>query len=461
MDATALLFTNHEPFRPDSKLFKAVDEARMSVTAILTYPIVDLAGDYIEPSGGRYERHKAFPWCGLEHYRLKKGTRDELVYPDDPDAGRPLISGWLRESLSDSDGYDPAKHYTVKTREFSIKGQKHLLPVGTIYYDRDNKLSNQVFAMVRQDALPAVSLELAAPSGYRPKVLKAQSPLEPHRPAWHYERWDMSGLVNCARPVNPGALVSKSIHDDALASILDRRKIVTDQGTTEELHPLILKSLTRYIPDAKPSKVVGGFTAEKAMPAPPQLDNQMGDTTPDEPSVYDDAHDDEMDNQQGTPTAQVAYDGAQMVMDVVTHLEERLQKSEHVSGRKEMMNLLEELRAFAEKSIGVGDKVTADVSRGDDATGNLDDVDEPDIEEDDTEPDEDDPEKRMKAHRAPHRKVYFKSIKRFTAAEIAAAPVVELPEPDPGPSPAELVETAKKAQLLKLLRIQKRELLTS
>jgi len=437
-----LHFTHHEPIRPSADLFKAVDAARMSVSAILTYPMVDLAGDYIEPSGGDFSVHKALPWIGLEHYRLKRGTKDELVYPDNPQAGKPIIAGWARESLS-----EPEAPYAVEHKAFTIKGKQYALPVGTSFYDPDNRLSSQVFAMIEQDALPGVSLELAAPKDYTPDVLKSHSPLEPHRPAWKYDRWECHAWVNCAKPVNPGALVSKSIHDDALACILDRRKIVTGNGTAEPLHPLILKSLVRYMPEADRSRVF----VEKAMPTETPV---MGDAAPEEATVYDDAHDEQQDEEKGTPTAQVAYDVAQMLVDVCTHAEERLQQSEHVSGKKALLKEIEHLKARAEKWISVGDKVTSDVGKGADATGNIDEEEEPEIDEDETEPDEDDDEKRMKAFRKPHRKVYMKSVRRFTAHEIATAPVVELHEPAPEPEPGNTPEDIE-AELKALRKFRK------
>lgn len=472
MDAPALLFSAHKVISKAT-----VDSDRMAVTAILTFPTFDLAGDYIEPEGGDYTRHKAQPWVGLEHYRLRKGTKDELVYPDHRDAGRPIVAGWARESLSDSDGYDPDRDYAVKLKAFTIKGKKYNLPVGTSYYDPDNRLSSQVFSMVKADALPGVSLELAAPEGYTPTVLKARSPLEPHRPSWHYRKWDCHAWVNCAKPVNPGALVGKSQINDALASILSRGKVENGNGDLERLHPLILKSFSQYVPVPNKSRVV----VEKAMHD--QSGPPMGDPTPDEPSVYDDANDEQ--TPQGPHTAQTAYDGAQMLVDIATHLEERLKASEHVGGKKAMMKHLEKIKALAEGMIGVGDKVTADVGKGDGATGEIDEEEDADLEDDDMEPDDEDdgeeegddeeedgpPKKKkgkgaLKAFRNPKRAWALKSlmrapITRFSAEDIAAAPeVLVIPEPPAAPvyeegnTPEDLarLEKAKrkfrKAQLL-------------
>lgn len=441
MQGQSLTFSHHDI------LTKAtVDAAKMSVQAILTFPCVDLAGDWIEPTGGDYAKHKAVPWTGLEHYRLKKGTKDELVYPDDPNAGKPIVAGWARESLSEE-----GAPYAVEHKAFTIKGKRYVLPVGTTYYDENNRLSSQVFAMVQQDALPGVSLELSAPANYTPAVLKARSPLEPHRPAWRYDRWECHAWVNCAKPVNPHALVGKSVGNDALASILDKKQVVTGNGTNEPLHPLIFKSLARYAPEVNKSRVV----VEKAVPQPDDTP-VMGDAQPEEASVYDDAHEEQMESEQGTPTAQTAYDIAQMIVDVCAHAEERLGASEHVSGKRALLKELERLKVIAEKVIGVGDKVTADVGKGDGATG-IDDEEEPEIEEDATEEDEEEPDKKMKAFRAPHRKVYAKAVKRFTAHEIAIAPVVNLPEEpqhEPGNSPEDIeaelkaLRKFKKAQLL-------------
>lgn len=415
----------------------AVDTGRLSVVAPLTYPVIDLAGDYVAPGGGDFAPHQdAGAWVGLEHWRYKKGTRAEIVQPDDPEAGRPVVAGWARESLR-----DPDAPYAVELKSFVIKGKSYDLPIGTTFYDPDNRLSAQVFALVERGGLPGVSLEFDAPAGYVPTVLKAKSPLEPHRPAWRFDRWDCHGWVNCARPVNPGALVAKSLALDPLRSVLAAGKI-----GSEVLHPVICKSLARYAPEPNRSRV----TVEKAMPDTAAL---RDDTAPTEPTVYDDAHAEAAD-EMGTPTAQAAYNIAQMLVDACTHGEELLKKGEHVQGRKMLLRELEKIKAQAEKLIGIGDKVASDVGLGDDATGELPE-DDAEVEEDAAEPDEEDEEKRMKAFRKPERRPYRKGLVRpFSKEEIAAAPPAS-------PTPVDPEELRKKARLAKLQRALRRELLTS
>lgn len=400
-----------------------VDASRLSVVAPLTYPCVDLDGDYVAPDGGNFDPHKsAGAWVGLEHWRYRKGLRTEIVQPDDPLAGRPVIVGYARESLDDPDG-----EYAVELKQFNIKGIGAVaLPVGTTYYDPDNKLSAQVFALIEREALPGVSLEFDAPDGYKPTVLQAKSLRNPDRPAWRFDKWNCHGWVNCARPVNPGALVAKSQVNDKLKSILSVGKI-----GTETVHPMLFKAFAAHVPAPNRSTV----RVEKAMDEPTNAF--------DDPTVYDDAHDELSGEEEGTPTAQAAYDAAQMLVDVCERIKDGLKKSEHVQGKKQLMKLCDQVEAMAEKFIATGDKVTSDVCMGENATGELSEDDD-EVEEGATEPDEEDPDKAMKAFRAPHRKIYRKSLIRpFTRQQIADAPVIQLKSDKDEDDPADLEREAR------------------
>lgn len=213
---------------PDAIRKGRTDRARMSSTAVLTFPVVDLAGDYVCPDGLNFDQHAVDPFIDLEHART-------------PDVGGMPVA-WARESLS-----EPGAPYAVEFKSLNCApdGQPpeyHSLPVGTSYFDPGCRVSTQVFALVEQDALPAVSIEFRPVKGYM-KAL-GPSPLEP-RQAYRFEKADVIRWTLCARGVNPGALsLTKSLPQvpPPLAKILTDRRVNVG-GHFEPLHPLILKAL--------------------------------------------------------------------------------------------------------------------------------------------------------------------------------------------------------------------------
>lgn len=178
----------------------------------------------------------------------------------------------------------------------------------------------------------------------------------------------------------------------------------------------------------------------------------MDDQAPD--TVYDDPNEQQpetMDDMQATgngpPTAAAAYEAAQAINDIIDQTEQKLQASEHIAGKKQILKRLEKLRGEVETLLGIGDSVTDDV--GGDSMGGMTADDEPaEVEEGATDGDE---EEVMKAFQHPKRLWVRKSIlankrtKRYRKAELDAAdarPVkkaVPAPEPEPDPE-AELLE---------------------
>jgi hypothetical protein len=352
---------------------KAVPDARaMTVTAVLTWPGEDAAGDVVSPAGLDFAAHRADPWNDLEH----NGER----------------VGWARPTLAGGGGA-----YGVRWLDLEGGGR---LPVGTTWFDPSDRLQSQVFALCERDALPGVSLEFRPiPGLFKSRGFASRLPRPWPEDACEFSRVSVLRWSHCARPVNEGALtVTKSqAAADPLLSILSAGRV-----GGEQLHPTITKSLSQYHPKRRALVRV-----EKAMA--------------DETTAYDDeapevaSPEPEADAGGATPTAQAAYDAGQMLSDACEQIEQALSKSEHVAGRKKLTALCDQLRKISEKAVAIGDQVAADVG-GD---GDMDeDDDEPEVPAEDMAADADGV---LKAFSRTVRKAYRPNLKRFTTAEIQKA----------------------------------------
>jgi hypothetical protein len=384
---------------------KSVDESKLTVTEVLTYPEDDKAGDYIHPTGGDYSRHEAMPWIGFEHLRWHKSERNAWAYPDDDAASdEPVVIAWARDSRE-----QPGGKYSVRNTELTIKGQKVTLPVATSYFDPSDRLSMQVFAMVADDTLPGVSVEIkpSAPKLADGRLHKSfrergPSPLE-QRNAYEVFRWDLHGFVHCKSPVNSGAL---TVQSDRLIKAVQVGKIGSDP-----MHPLLLKSLQSAVPARK-------YFAVK---------NLLGKAMPDEAlastSVYDEAAPDAAAEGTGAsefPTADSLYALAQAVTDVCESA--KSSKGEHKKGQKALRKLCDKLEAIVQEAVATAENVEADLSDDAEDVADVEATDEAAAEVD-TETDDDGLLKCL-----PDRVKLLLKAKRFTLREIHAAERGDSPE---------------------------------
>lgn len=338
---------------------KSVDTSKLTVTAPITAPVKDHEGDFMHPTGGNFEPHRKNPWVGLEHYHFHKSDRDQMVYPvlengdSNPDASPdPVIVAWARDSLA-----DPSGNYTIRmihNLEFR-KGEKCSLPFVTSYFDKNDQLSSQVFAMVESDMLPGVSME-CKPSPDRLKdgrLYKSFREIGPsiheHRPALEIFNWDLHGLVHCKSPVCPDALtVTKS---DRLIKAVQTAKV-----GDETMHPLLLKSLSAVVPARK--YFVAGSLVRKSMDPDPMA------TT----SVYDEAANPDNREESGNgqseyPTADGLYLAGQAAADSATGLSSI--KGEHKKGLKAAAKIAAKFTALAQEAIAAAKNVEEDLDSED------------------------------------------------------------------------------------------------
>jgi hypothetical protein len=392
---TARLITAAAP-----ALHKSVDTRRLTVTAALTHP-----------------------WVGYEHLRWDR-THTDWVHADARNASlSPVVVG---------SAADEAGTYAVVHKAVAIDGRPETLPFGTTHFDPADRLSAQTFALVEDDALPAVSLELTLVKGQYREL--GRSPLEPHRPAYEMAAWTCLGWVHCAEPVNPGALTIRK----ALTPATERAVRVAELGKvrSEACHPLLLKALrTRYAPAlGKSNTVTGGFapTLEKAMPDDAAMTAAY--------APEEEAPEAEPTGGGSTPTVQALYQLSQSLTDLKGQVEEMLDGSEHVKGKKFATKLLADLDDTIADATEMAAKIEAELGAKSDAADDAEPAEEPepDVEADDNEPDEDGVLKAIK-----RRPAVFKAIRRFTVAEIRKAATVD---PPPAPVADDLVSQLEALQ---------------
>lgn len=360
---------------------KAQANAReMSVTAVLTAPGVDLAGDIVHPQGLDFAEHRAAPWNDLEHN------------------GNPV--GWARKSLS-----QPGAPYGV--RFLDLDGMR--LPVGTTWFDPSDRLSSQVFALCERDALPGVSVEFRPlPGLFKSLGEPARIPRTWPKDACEFFKVSVVRWTHCARPVNEGALtVTKSLAaTDPLLSILSAGRV-----GSEQLHPVITKSLAQYLPPRRLVRV------EKAMD-----ENE---------TVYDDAapevaspEPEEMPEDDGMPNNGVdaKYKLAQDLLDAADAYSAAMDSSDSPELHKLCAKFCAKINAIAEEIKGAADSHDSKLQAmkgGEDEPAEAEEPAEVDMDTDD--------EGVLKAVRPVYRKSLKKARgKRFSKSEIATAEVAEL-----------------------------------
>jgi hypothetical protein len=217
------------------------DTRALTIESVLSAPYPDLAGDIVEPAGLNFATHAKTAVIDLEH-RRHPGVRDAVV-------------AWARPSLRKAGPY----HHPIPTRlNFNTdeSPEWHTVPVGTEWYDPDDQLSMQVFALCEQDALPGRSLEFT-PRG----VAKARgwSALE-NRKAYTFPAADVHCWTVCAQPVCDLAYqaVRKSVPQvpqaDAILRVLTDKRVRVG-GFLEVAHPTLLKALSAHAPATKRTTV--------------------------------------------------------------------------------------------------------------------------------------------------------------------------------------------------------------
>lgn len=387
-------------------LHKAVDTRRLSVTAALTYPVTDRAGDYVVPEGIDWTVHKARPWVGYEHYRVRGG---EWVLPGPGDDHLPPVEvGTAR--------HPDTGEYGVQLKSMA----EGSIPFGTTYFDPSDRLSSQTFKLVEDGTLEGVSIEFTLRKGHYREL--GRSPLE-NRPAYHVSACSGLGWVHCMTPVNPGALLLKAVPPHVEQA---RRVAASGKVGSEPAHPLILKSLSRFVPAGKSATVTGGFArVEKAMPDTAEMTAAYETDAPEADAA---------------PAAkngvEAFYDHAQQLLDLCGSMEEAMDSTDSPELIDAATKLLPKIEALAEQLKGHADKHDAKLQAkrsGKEEPADDEDA-EPNMEVDD--------EGVLKAMRpAFYKAIKSARVKRFSKAEVAAAAVVT-----PTDTPEELAAARAEAE---------------
>lgn len=167
------------------------------VTSILTFPVIDLAGDWVRPDGGDwsdYPKHPVVNWAhdipigrgSVEHKSLEFGGEQTVVA---------VGTTTFFKSAADVEGIDRTQLDNPSSRK----------PVGLYTVDECLRAAQDAEILVRNGLATGVSIEFL-PNGPVGKAfwdLPGKSPLAP-RNARHFESWKGVGYAHARQPVNPG-----------------------------------------------------------------------------------------------------------------------------------------------------------------------------------------------------------------------------------------------------------------
>jgi hypothetical protein len=397
MPPTATTAAHRSAPRPEwaALVKKAADHQRLTVTALLTYPQVDLDGEVVDPAGGTWA---ANPYVNVEH-----------------DPACVVGTG------------------AVAMKAVRVGNETLTLPFGTTTF-RDDHLGRQAFRLVAEDVLSGVSLEFEPLA--RTPIGKS---LLRGRTAYRYDRWRGLGWAHCAHPINPDARTLPDSVGKALGVLRDGRL------AGAPLDPVIRKALSPYLAASRSVTVRVGKSMDydDPMAAPP-----VDATAPADAPMPDEAAPEADDT---PPTAKAAYDAAQALTDAAQMIRDAVQRSEHLKGKAKLVKLADSLEADAAEASAVGDMVMSDVG-GDEPEPDADaPADEPgaDAPADDAPPesDEEKEEKSFSRFIKPIRKAADGSIQTRTGYAPRRFRLADLSDPDPvakagGPTPDQLAELA-------------------
>jgi len=388
------------------------DGRELSVTAALTYPVRDAAGDFVHPGGLEFATHARDPWVDLEH-----GCH--------PDCGAVPV-GRCEHPVT--------KAYGVSFESVELDGKVWALPFATTYFDPADKLQSQVFALCERGALPGVSLEFRPiPGLFKSYGHRALVPRPYPADACEFFRADVVRYTHCAIPVCEGAqvldggVVRKAA--PALLSMLSARRV-----GGEAMHPAILKALGHYLPGksntVRVEKAMDDYDA--APVAAPVAD--APEPEPEAPAMGGIA---------------ALYAKAQALLDACSQNESDMETSDSPELRAKAAKWRDKIGAIAEEIKGVADAHDAKLNGGKQDDGDPDDDGDADV---DMGTDEDG---MLKAIRAPYKPILKAvRVRRIALSEIRKAD----PEPEPAPEPADGDGPEDVAYLERQLRLFNRDL---
>lgn len=292
-------------------LAKSLDRTNLTASHVLTYPQIDLAGDLVEPDGGRWADR---PYVNYEH-----------------DAGADIGTG------------------SVSLKSFPDGDARVTLPVGkTTFHDSD--LGHQAFRLVEAGVLGGASLEFTPGD----KTVLGKSLLE-RRPAYHFRTWDGLGWALCRNPINTDARLLPDSLGKAVSWLRDGRI------DGKPLDGVIRKALQPLAPLAakKPPTATVPRSVKAMDYSDPPMDAPVADTPTDTPPADEPPADADADT---APEIADAYDAAQAASDVAEKLRERAAKTLDDKTRKVFERMADDFDSSAEDLVAHAEMLEAKLS---------------------------------------------------------------------------------------------------
>ena len=412
------------------------------VGAVLTYPLTDYAGDYIEPGGGDWSA--ASQYSGVDGRCRVNWTHDIPV-----GLGSVALKSLTYKGQAHAVDYGETTFFNkaadLRGVDLTQREPRTYKPIGNYRTKDVLTAAEQVERLVRDDVATGVSIEFkaAGPKGVAWSELDTYSELE-RRPCLHYKAWTGLAYAHAIQPVNPGA---RTILTSAPEHLEKAIKVAVD-GTLggKPLCEVVYKAFGPLKQWASGNRItvpvrsnVGSKAMEEDFDMPPGATVEMDEETP---PVEDMAG--------PTPAVRTMLEGAQMLLDLADQLQSGIGQSEHKKARKYVGKIIAELQATADEMNAMAETVRADLegdlAAADEEAAAESEGDEPPM-EDDSELDDDIEEKAIvPIQRDADGFIVVKAFpnwkpRRFRAEELADATPKD--EVDPAEAKAVLAELAR------------------
>lgn len=352
-----------------SRVTKSVTtEANTTPPAVLTYPVRDLQGDVLDPSGldlsefnDTYERLSNFEhgaYIGTTQVEFK--SLPVLNAERQPDERLGLISLPVGVTTFFESAAD-AKRHTL--RRFDGNGRV----VGVYSPDECARLADQVRPLV-PGVFGGVSLEFRpdGPEGTAYKSLGKSPMLD--RDAYHFTRTKMIGLASaCDLPVNPVAGYAAA-SPETIARAEKALRLCEKPGTLDVIRKS-LRPLTQLLqpPSGRVTAPVRREPTMSTKTAPRRLakaemydDEPMDATGPAEVEMETEVEAPMGDDMKPTPAALFQF--AQALKDACMMADDMAARGEHMQGVKALKKFCEQVEGIADKVTAMAEKVAGAVA---------------------------------------------------------------------------------------------------
>lgn len=322
------------------------------VVSVLTFPMTDIAGDFVKPDGGNWQ--------------VKSLDKQEWIHPVSWTHDIPVGTGRVQYEQLTNEGQTATVavgYTTFFTKSTDLKGINRTRyddpclrnPIGLYSVDDCLRAAEEVEALVRGDLATGVSIEFypAGPKGSAYWDLEKWSTME-NRPARHFEKWIGTGYAHARVPVNRGArtFLPEEFLEKAIR-VSETKRLPNGRPLSD----LVLKAFLDPELAYKPKYVATSLNNTKESPMSEKKEEVI---------VKADNYDNERMEQtpeSSSPALRAFLDGAQGMIDVCKMMQEGARSSDDMESIKLVVKICKKLQDLAGEAKAYGEKKKAKVDK--------------------------------------------------------------------------------------------------